>query len=51
MTFYRYSPLVIMCRSLKLSKQKKEDLTMVGVVAVLFVTIAMLDGVLNGIGF
>ena len=34
-----------------MSKQKKEDLKMVGVVAVLFVTVAMLDGVLNGMGF
>ena len=51
MMFFRYSSLVIMFRSLKLSKQKKEDLMMVGVVAVLFVTVAMLDGVLNRIGF
>ena len=51
MTFFRYSSLVIMFRSFKLYKQKKEDLMMVGVVAVLFVAVAMLDGVLNGIGF
>ncbi len=51
MTFFRYLSLVIKFRSLKLSKQKKEDLMMFGVVAVLFFTVAMLDGVLNGIGF
>jgi len=51
MTFYRYSPFVIMFRSLRLSKQKKEDLLGASVAVLLFFTVAMLDGILNGIGY
>jgi hypothetical protein len=36
---------------MKLFSQKKEDLLGASVVILLFFTVAMLDGVLNGIGF